>query len=263
MWVLALALSAGGCTRLLGIDGHYVDEIEGAGGRSNGSRDAAPPSFDSGAGGIFVQEGAGGSSPVNSAGGQNESGGTTAVRDAGSGGTAASAGGTGVTGPGGAPDGAGGTCASCMPPLGSCTAGTYRGTQKGSHSPSVTFVGVPLTVTGTVVFRLLPNDAGTSAQILDGQIDGTVGVAGNPTFQATIGGTVDCQTGRFDASLDGKYSLTPNTPGLLAFSGTYTGTFSGKSFSGTWSESEPVAGPVAGTYPYKGSGTWSATWSTP
>jgi hypothetical protein len=121
---------------------------------------------------------------------------------------------------------------------------------------------VPLPVTGNVTFRLVPSTDGKTAALTDGLVDGHVILAGGQSLvSATLSGTVDCNTHRLTANLDGKFSLTPGTPPLLPFSGTYDGIFDGTKFSGTWSEAEPVN--VMGNYPYKGSGTWSATSTSP
>lgn len=256
----ALALFA--CTRILGIDGKYVlDE-----------RHASPARVDAGSGafeetgGGAGSGGAGGGNSIGAGGRPNAvgSGGVLGAPNE-SGGSPVSAGAPGGTGGTEAPSAeTGGSCTSCPPAvLTACTAGTYTGKQRGTHAPSVTFVGVPLPVTGTLTFTLAPNDAGTTAAIV-GTIDGDVSLLGTNAqapFTATLEGTVDCATGNLAGTLQGSFSLTPGAAPFIEFAGTHYGTFANGAFTGTWSEHETQITTMPN--PYVGKGTWSAAYTGP
>ncbi len=242
-WLVPLVLGVSACTKILGIDGTYGldDHPTQSGGPSE--PDAA--------------------ADVNTAMG----GTATAIVDAGRGGTAG-AGGNGVdsdahpadgdTGAGGALADSG--CVSC------CKPGSYEGSFTGTHAPQITFVGVPLPVSGTVSLTA----SGSSPQLdVRGTFSGTIGSTCTPgmtgscpfpggPFEETLVGTLDCHKQQVTGSIIAGTIV--NAPGITLV-GTFTASFVGPgALSGNWSEQESP-GPAVQITPQDGtgSGSWVAT----
>lgn len=233
------SLSAGlGCAQVLGIDGDYVRVTDNGASKSGAGGIAQSPSSESG--GAFF--GSGGVAP-------GETGGAD---------TGGVAGGSG----GGANRDAGPVSTGGAPSIpAACQAGSYEGTLTGTHTPSAFAVipvpPQPVSVTGTVSFKLNPDATGTRATVdgvMTGNVDLTVIGMTGITFNGTLKASVECATGEMTGTIDGSYGLSPAD---VKFSGTHAGTFVNGKFSGNWSETETM------NAAYGGSGDWDAARTGP
>lgn len=149
----------------------------------------------------------------------------------------------------------------------SCEPGFYEGTFWGLYASSLTFVGAPIPVAalGTplrpgLAFTLEQSADGELLEISDGWVEGTAD--GLFPFAGTLTGTLDCETLKFEAELDGYYSLGLDGIGMFRFVGPVTADYDMQTHSmvnGTWDLKEydpPSALDNAG-----GWGEWDATWS--
>jgi hypothetical protein len=237
---LIAILPLSGCTKILGIDGTYVQEATVASGGKKAAHSGG--------------ESAGSGSDAGSREGTGGAGGTGGDGSGGSASGGASDGGAG-SGTGGI-QGTGGAaavdsgCGACLPPP-PCKAGLYTGKFNGEHSPSFTVVGVvKLQVSGDVSFRL----QGTAPilQIAQGTLKGQVIPYG--TFTGVLTGTFNCTTQHLDGSTTGQVSALPVQVG---FGGGFPADFVNGTANGTWNEHE-LAAPAS-----TGSGTWTASYAGP
>jgi hypothetical protein len=152
------------------------------------------------------------------------------------------------------------------PSSGSCEPGNYDGTFVGLYASGLTFVNAPIPVfalgtglTPGLNFTLEQTADGETLRIANGKMTGTAD--GLFPFNGTITGTLNCTTNRFDAELDGYYSLGLDGIGKFHFKGPLLATYDPATHTmsnGTWKvveyDPKPVL-PGAG-----GEGTWSAGW---
>lgn len=259
-----------GCTSLLDIDDEYAlgTSTGGTGGaasnESGGFVGGELGGSFNGSGGATSQSGGAGPIDAGSGGGFTANGGTVASNGGissatGGSGAEPATGGTAVTGGGG---GKGGVVD--VPDAGGlqCTTGSFSGTFKGMHSPSVTFVGVPLPVNGAVTFRLLPSGTPGKLKVAEAHFDGDFdlipGAAQGVPFTATMVGDYDCETGKLTGDLvDGKFADSEARVTYIAFTGTFSATY-GTSFSGTWAERE-TASPPSNLVKFEGDGDFTAS----
>lgn len=149
---------------------------------------------------------------------------------------------------------------------GSCEPGNYDGTFVGLYSSGLTFVNAPIPVfalgtglTPGLNFTLEQTADGETLRIANGKMTGTAD--GLFPFNGSITGTLNCSTNRFEAVLDGYYSLGVDGVGKFHFKGPLLAVYDPATHtmtSGTWEvveyDPKPVL-PGAG-----GGGTWSAGW---
>jgi|SRR5579884_1268302 len=170
--------------------------------------------------------------------------------------------------------------------IGGCKAGHYTGTFAGTYSSFLTFVGVPIPVTGDVELTLEQSAGGGEFQyvISNGTVSGTAdGILAQ--YQCDIVGTLDCSTRtlvggglRNCTYCVGAFADDAGT--CLGAAGHFEGPLTAdydvvtSSFvNGTWNGSEQIAddggipdGAISdagygGLANYGGSGTWTAQYS--
>jgi hypothetical protein len=152
------------------------------------------------------------------------------------------------------------------PASGSCEPGNYEGTFVGLYASGLTFVNAPIPVfalgtglTPGLNFTLEQTADGETLRIANGKMTGTAD--GAFPFNGTITGTLNCKTNKFDAILDGYYSLGVDGVGEWRFKGPLLAMYDRNTHSmvgGTWDVTEYDPPPVfdgAG-----GEGTWDAAW---
>jgi hypothetical protein len=155
---------------------------------------------------------------------------------------------------------------------GSCEPGYYEGTFSGLYNSQITVVGVPIPVTAVSLpgkpglSFTLTKKAGSGEElviengVMDGLADGAF------PFKGTLTGTLDCQTLKFDAILDGYYSLGLDGIGQWFFKGPLLADYDKTTRSvinATWDVKEYKPPPPMTVIPLGGQGTWSATWLHP
>lgn len=152
---------------------------------------------------------------------------------------------------------------------GSCEPGRYTGDFMGLYSSQLTFINFPIPVFALgqpgrpgLAFTLEKKGSGEQLEIRDGVMEGTAD--GFFPFRGTLTGSLDCQTGEFNAILSGFYSLGVEGVGMFKFEGPLTGKYDKVAHEiqmGTWDVEEydpPPVLPGAG-----GIGNWFATWDGP
>lgn len=146
---------------------------------------------------------------------------------------------------------------------GSCKSGHYSGSFAGMYASGLTFVGVPIPVSGNLDLTLNQAASGEFFTVSGGKLSGVAD--GLFPFSADVSGTLDCAKGQL---VDGKLS---NGIYNLGVQGVQGGTFEGPmpanydklthAFTGTWQVFEPKMStppPI-----YGGSGTWQTAWVGP
>ena len=158
------------------------------------------------------------------------------------------------------------------PVQGSCEPGYYEGTFKGLYNSQITVVGVPIPVVAVDIpgrpglSFTLTKKAGSGEQLVieNGKMDGTAD--GAFPFVGTLTGSLDCKTLKFDAILDGHYSLGVDGVGIWKFKGPLASDYDPITHSvinATWNVDEYDPPPPMTVIPLGGSGDWSATWIHP
>lgn len=247
--LVSIALPLVGCTQILGIDGDYAEAVKATGGKPGTGGASSTGGAESG-GSSGAESGGGAGAETGGSGGASGAGGT---ETGGAGGVVAPpTGGTGGTG--GVALVTDGGCAGCTT---DCMPGTYKGTFKGKHSPAVTVVGVPFTMSGTFTFTL----AGTGRVL---NVTGSTGFESKLAWGVwTVGitGTFDCNTQTLTGDLTGELNAPPV---VATLTGGITGKLSPSGGSGTWQEKEVGFGgdPAAcATNPIAPNGTGCGTWT--
>lgn len=152
------------------------------------------------------------------------------------------------------------------PPPGSCEPGEYDGTFVGLYASALTWVNAPIPVfalgtglTPGLHFTLEQSADRETLTIANGKMSGTAD--GLFPFNGSITGTLNCKTNRFEAELDGYYSLGLDGIGKYHFKGPLLARYDPITHTmqeGTWKVIEydpPPTLPGAG-----GEGTWEAGW---
>ncbi len=155
------------------------------------------------------------------------------------------------------------------PVEGSCEPGYYEGDFMGLYASGLTFVNAPIPVFALgqpgrpgLSFTLTKTGNGETLEIKDGKMDGVAD--GAFPFIGTLTGTLDCTTLKFEAILDGYYSLGAQGVGMFQFKGPLIADYdkvSREVINATWNVTEynpPPVLPGAG-----GTGTWHAHWVPP
>ncbi|MDB4974084.1 MAG: hypothetical protein JWN48_2425 [Myxococcaceae bacterium] len=155
---------------------------------------------------------------------------------------------------------------------GSCEPGYYEGTFSGIYASQITFVNAPIPVAAVSIpgkpglsFTLTKAPgSGEKLEIKDGVMDGLAD--GAFPFKGTLTGTLDCETLKFDAILDGYYSLGVDGVGQWKFKGPLVSDYDKATRSlvnATWNVLEYDPPPANYVTPAGGQGTWSASWLHP
>jgi hypothetical protein len=162
-----------------------------------------------------------------------------------------------------------------------CKAGYYSGAFSGKYKPGAFGLGLgesllEVDIAGelsngrpALAFTLMESaslEGGEFATFTvgNGCMTGVAKAVGttNP-FVARINGNLDCSTGQFVGTLDGKYTLLDLSGLEFKFKGPITGKFNVDTSTldeGVWSVDEPPA--LNGDRAGGGNGTWDATWAS-
>jgi hypothetical protein len=178
---------------------------------------------------------------------------------------------------------------------GGCKAGHYVGSFNGVYSSFVTFIGIPLDVSGTVVLDVDMSNNGEFFTISNGYVTGTAsllgdggGGGGGIPYWCQVVGTLNCKTKQVDngAIKNCGYcvGIADDAGNCLGLEGNFEGPVTGEYDSsihafinGTWAANEvtDANGPVSaadasadggpfcsyGLFSYGGCGTWSAEYT--
>lgn len=158
------------------------------------------------------------------------------------------------------------------PVQGSCEPGYYEGTFSGVYASQITFVNAPIPVTAISIpgkpglsFTLTKAPgSGEQLEIKDGVMDGLAD--GAFPFKGTLTGTLNCETAKFDAILDGYYSLGVDGVGMWKFKGPLLADYDKTAhqvINATWDVLEYDPPPANFVSPAGGQGDWSASWIHP
>lgn len=158
------------------------------------------------------------------------------------------------------------------PVQGSCEPGYYEGTFSGLYASQVTFVNAPIPVAAVSIpgkpglSFTLSKAPGSGEQLViqDGVMDGLAD--GAFPFKGTLTGSLDCATRKFDAILDGYYSLGVDGVGMFKFKGPLLADYdkvTHQVVNASWDVTEYDPPPANFVVPAGGQGDWSATWIHP
>ncbi|MDB4986619.1 MAG: hypothetical protein JWN04_1797 [Myxococcaceae bacterium] len=159
------------------------------------------------------------------------------------------------------------------PPVsGSCEPGYYGGTFAGIYASQLTFVNAAIPVVAIDVPGMpglaftLTKKAGSGEQLVieNGMMNGDAD--GLFPFIGTLTGSLDCTTLKFNAILDGYYSLGVNGVGMFRFKGPLVADYDKAThqvINATWNVLEYDPPPANFVTPAGGQGTWSASWLHP
>jgi hypothetical protein len=155
------------------------------------------------------------------------------------------------------------------PVSGSCEPGYYEGDFQGLYASGLTFVNAPIPVFALgqpgrpgLSFTLEKTGNGETLEIKNGKMDGVAD--GAFPFIGSLTGTLNCETLRFEAILDGYYSLGVDGVGMFRFKGPLTAAYdkdTRQMVGAKWDVTEydpPPVLPGAG-----GTGIWTAAWVPP
>lgn len=151
----------------------------------------------------------------------------------------------------------------------SCEPGHYEGDFQGLYASQLTFVCAPIPVfaLGTPLqpglsFTLEQSASGEYLEIRDGVMVGTAD--GLFPFRGTITGTLNCQTLKFEATLEGYYSLGVDGIGMFRFVGPLLADYDPVTHSminATWDVAEyDFATGTPRPDICGGAGVWTAEW---